>query len=63
MLTAEQWRAAGQPGVRLAGFIYGTLYYRYAGSTAIYAEAPDDSVHHLTYDEWVAAGKPTPQLR
>ena len=37
--------------------------FKYAANPAIYAQAPDESVHHLTNAEWQAAGAPTPQIR
>jgi SpoIID/LytB domain protein len=62
-LTNAEWSLAGAPAPRVAGFIYGTLYYNISGGAAIYAQAPDDTVHHLTYAEWKAAGFPKPDTR
>lgn len=62
-LTYEQWRRAGFPAVRNAGWIFGTAYYKSAASPEIYAEGPDGVVHRLTYAQWRDAGFPKPEIR
>jgi hypothetical protein len=63
MLDEVAWKRAGSPKARIAGFIYGTIYFKYGSDPAIYAQAPDGVVHHLTWSEWKAAGFPEPQIR
>jgi SpoIID/LytB domain protein len=63
MLTYDQWKRAGFPSVRKAVTVYGTMYYKIGSNPALYAEGPDEIRHHMTYSEWVAAGKPAPVVR
>jgi SpoIID/LytB domain protein len=62
-LTDAMLRKAGSPTPKRVDFIYGTLYYKLGNKPAIYAQAPDDSVHILTSAQWKAAGAPTPDSR
>ena len=56
-----RWSAAGFPAPRIAGWIYGTMYWQNPGVATIYAQTPDGVVHALTYQEWAAAGFPKPE--
>ncbi|WP_460932146.1 SpoIID/LytB domain-containing protein [Phycicoccus ginsengisoli] len=58
MLTWDQWKAAGFPTPQVVGLVYGTLFYRTASDPAIYAEAPDGTLHHMSQAEMRAAGWP-----
>lgn len=62
-LSWTAWKAAGFPPPARAGTVDGTMFYRNGSDAAIYAQAPDDSVHHLTPAEWAAAGHPHPVIR
>ena len=63
LITTEEWTRAGKPTPRTVASVYGTLYYKYGSNPAIYAEAPDGVVHHLTWAEYRAAGYPEPEVR
>ena len=62
-LDYRLWERAGYPVPRDAGWIYGTAFWKRAGSPAVYADAPDGTTHELTYAEWAAAGYPKPETR
>ncbi|WP_229053695.1 hypothetical protein [Aeromicrobium sp. Leaf350] len=58
-LTAAQWSVVGKPKPRAAGFIAGSTYYRFNGTTELFvSEAADLPGHRLTFAEWQAAGSP-----
>lgn len=62
LLDFSSWARAGYPQPRVAGWIYGSTYYRYAGDQTIYVSL-NGQEHRLTYQEWVAAGLPNPTVR
>lgn len=51
-----EWRAAGFPVPRTAGWIRGSYYYKWATSPEIMVEGPDGVNHKLTADEWRDSG-------
>ncbi|MGM1059794.1 excalibur calcium-binding domain-containing protein [Saccharothrix sp. Mg75] len=55
-LTEAQWRAAGTPAPRNAGWIAGSYYYQWGTSGEIFVEGPDGVNHKLTPSEWAASG-------
>lgn len=55
-LTFQQWQRAGSPAASNAGWIEGSDFYKWASSGEIFVEAPDRSVHKLTWNEWAASG-------
>lgn len=55
-LAFEQWQKAGFPTPRNAGFIAGTIYNKWATSGEIFAKAPDNTIHKLSYSEWAGSG-------
>jgi SpoIID/LytB domain protein len=57
VLTTEQWQKVGSPAPRTVGYVYGTIWYRYSGEKAVYAETPkySEAPHHVSPAEWSAA--------
>jgi len=55
-LTFAQWRTAGQPAFRTAGWIKGSYYYKWGTSPELFVEGEDEVVHKLTGPEWAASG-------
>lgn len=55
-LTAAQWRKAGNPKPRSAGWISGSRYYQWAGSSQIFVQDVGGTKHALTLREWQASG-------
>lgn len=62
-LDAAAWARAGYPPPRVAGWISGTAFWKYANSPEVFAEGPDGVVHQLTYQEWFDAGLPRAEIR
>jgi hypothetical protein len=62
-LAFEQWQKASFPTPRNAGFVAGTSYHKWATSSEIFAVAPDNSTHRLSYSEWAASGFLEPEYR
>lgn len=62
-LAFEQWQRAGFPAPRNAGFIDGTTYVKWETSGEIFANAPDNTTHKLTYSEWAASGFKEPTYK
>ncbi|WEO76847.1 hypothetical protein BJQ94_16025 [Cryobacterium sp. SO2] len=62
-LTFAQYKTAGYPGVRNAGWIVGSSYYRWATSSELYVKGSDGIVHKLSYGEWAASGFRSPSVR
>lgn len=62
-LAFEQWQKAGFPSPRNAGFIAGTEYHKWATSGEIFAKAPDNTTHRLSYSEWAASGFREPAFK
>jgi hypothetical protein len=62
-LAFEQWQKANFPTPRNAGFIAGTTYHKWATSSEIFALAPDNSTHKLSYSEWAASGFQEPEYK
>lgn len=62
-LAFEQWQKAGYPAPRNAGFIDGTRYHKWATSGEIFAWAPDNTTHKLSYSDWAASGFQEPEYR
>ena len=59
-LSYADWLQLGQPVPRIAGFIQGTTYYQYQYSNEVFARGEDGVLHKLSFDEWFAAGSPSP---
>ena len=58
-LTANQYRAAGEPRVTTVGHVPTSVYRRYASSTVDrYVRTPDGERHTLTAAQYAAAGSP-----
>lgn len=55
-LSFEQWRTAGSPTARAAGWIKGSYFYQWATSKDILVEGPDGINHALTNKEWADSG-------
>ncbi|MCU1574387.1 MAG: hypothetical protein JWO93_2469 [Micrococcaceae bacterium] len=55
-LSYADWRAAGFPTPRMAGWIEGTTLFQYGGAAAILARSPDNVLHLLSYPEWAGTG-------
>lgn len=55
-LSYTQYRSAGSPGVRNAGYVAGSYFYKWATSAQLLVVAPDGSHHALSYAEWQASG-------
>lgn len=62
-LAFQQWQMAGFPSPRNAGFIAGTTYLKWATSGEIFAKAPDNTTHKLTYSEWAASNFQEPMFK
>ncbi|MFF1251242.1 hypothetical protein ACFVYC_01905 [Pseudarthrobacter sp. NPDC058329] len=62
-LAFEQWQKANFPTPRNAGFIAGTTYHKWATSGELFAVAPDNTTHKLSYAEWAASGFQEPEYR
>jgi hypothetical protein len=62
-LAFEQWQKAGFPTPRNAGYIAGSTYHKWDTSGEIFAVAPDNSTHKLSYSEWAASGYQEPEYR
>jgi GH25 family lysozyme M1 (1,4-beta-N-acetylmuramidase) len=59
--SQAEWEKAGQPAM-----VHPSRYARYAWDSAIYSEkatsVADGTATALSYEEWVAAGKPRPEV-
>lgn len=55
-LSEPQWRAAGSPVPRTAGWIAGSRYYQWGTSNELFVQGEDGVKHKLTYNEWAASG-------
>jgi SpoIID/LytB domain protein len=57
VLSTAQWEKVGSPTPVVVGNVYGTIWYRYAGTKPVYAESPlfSEAPHHVTPAEWQAA--------
>lgn len=63
-LDEEQWSAVGRPSPRVSGWIVGSQFWSYGGSTEVFVRIGDDGrQHRLTFAEWLDAGSPTPASR
>jgi Excalibur calcium-binding domain len=56
LLSEPQWRSAGNPAPRSAGWIAGSYYYQWGTSSELFVEGADGVNHKLTYAEWAASG-------
>lgn len=56
-LSTTQWQNLGSPAPTVVGNVYGTMWYRYDGEAAVYAETPNyaEAPHHVSPSEWYAA--------
>lgn len=61
-VTYSEWRKAGFPQARNAGWIEGSTFYKYELNADILVTAPDGSTHALTGREWRDAGYPAPEV-
>ena len=59
LLTPQEWAYAGYPAPRVAGWMPGTHYIKWASSPEIFANQVD-SYHLLSFGEWQALGYPEP---
>jgi hypothetical protein len=55
-LGYDQWRTAGFPAPRNAGWIPGSYYYKWATSPELFVEGEDGVNHKLTAKEWRDSG-------
>ncbi len=55
-LGYDQWRTAGFPAPRNAGWIPGSYYYKWATSPELFVEGADGVNHKLTAKEWRDSG-------
>ena len=55
-VTFNQWRAAGFPKARNAGWIAGSYFYKWGTSNEIFVLGPDGVNHKLTGAEWARSG-------
>lgn len=62
-LAYQQWQKAGFPMPRNAGFIEGTRYFKWATADEIFATAPDNTTHKLSYNEWADSGFKEPSFK
>lgn len=62
-MSAAEWKKAGNPKPRNAGWIEGSTYYQWAGSSQIFVQDVGGTKHALTGAEWAAAGKPAFEKR
>lgn len=60
-LDFPSWARAGYPQPRVAGWIEGSGYYKWATSNEVFVQL-DGQNHKLTYSEWVASGYQQPEL-
>jgi hypothetical protein len=52
----DEWRTAGFPAVRHAGWIKDSSYYQWGTSSELFVEGPDGVNHRLSYQEWSDSG-------
>lgn len=55
-LSFEQWKTAGYPIARNAGWIKGSYYYQWGTSSEIFVLGEDGVNHKLTGQEWADSG-------
>ncbi|MCI9887655.1 hypothetical protein JT358_04145 [Micrococcales bacterium 31B] len=60
-LTFAEWRDLGYPQFTVVPAISGTRYVQQKGLIDVYAVV-DTDVYKLTFERWVAAGAPAPQV-
>lgn len=59
----SEWKKAGFPQARNAGWIEGSYFYKYELNDDIMVTAPDNSTHALSAREWRDAGYPSPDVQ
>ncbi|MCI9890039.1 CAP domain-containing protein [Micrococcales bacterium 31B] len=62
VITAAQWSEAGEPWPQFVKRFPGDVFYKNYGSNTVYYQGPTAS-RAITFNEWVAAGSPTPEVR
>ncbi|MFD3447043.1 M23 family metallopeptidase [Microbacteriaceae bacterium 4G12] len=55
-LKFDQWRTAGSPTARAAGWIKGSYFYQWGTAKDVFVEGPDGINHALTNKEWADSG-------
>ncbi len=63
-LTGDEWARTGYAAARSAGWIDGTVVYKYENSPEIFAsQSYSGKAHKLTLPEWLSMGQPQPESR
>lgn len=55
-INYNQYRTAGSPTPRIAGWIQGSYYYKWGTNAELFVEGADGVNHKLTGPEWAASG-------
>jgi hypothetical protein len=62
-LSYDQWLQVGTPQPRTAGWIAGSVVWKFADSETLYVTEPTGETHHLSFEEWAAMEYRQPSLR
>lgn len=61
LLDFKQWRQAGSPTPHNAGWIDGSIYFRWATNDELFVSL-NGQVHKLSFEEWAASGYQQPEV-